>query len=139
MTAEEVKTALGRAARRAWPNAAKASDLPFPEYWKGATDWLCFHAPHVGDRLMRDYIADVVRTAVDAEESGLKPAAPKVPDSVREIWAKVEPPSPLAGARSVGGVAGERRMPFSAPMSGPRPGALRRTRRQMEQGRLGSW
>ena len=90
MTAEEVKTALGRAARRAWPRAAKASDLPFPGYWKGATEWLCFHAPHVGDRLMRQYIDDVVTEAVLAEAAGKTPKARIVPDKVKEIWRQVE-------------------------------------------------
>ena len=90
MTAEEVKTALAKAARRCWPNVTKASDLPFPDYWKGATDWLCFHAPHVGDRLMRQYIDDVVTEAVLAEAAGKAPKARIVPDKVREIWRQVE-------------------------------------------------
>ena len=29
--------------------------------------------------------------------------------------------------------------PFGAPFSGPRPGALKRTKRMMQQGSLGSW
>ena len=89
MTADEVKASLAKAARRAWPRAARASDLPLPEYWKGATEWLCFQAPHVGDRLMRQYIEDVVREAVLAEAAGKTPKARTVPDKVREILANV--------------------------------------------------
>ena len=86
MTADEVKTALGKAVRRAWPRAAKASELPFPDYWKGATEWLAFHAPHIGDELMGRFIADIVREAVCAEAAGTEPAARKISDEVKEIW-----------------------------------------------------
>ena len=73
MTADEVKAALAKAAKKAWPETKKASDLPFPEYWKGAAEWLLFHAPHVDDRLMRRFIEDVVREAVLAEAAGTRP------------------------------------------------------------------
>ena len=90
MTTDEVKTALGKAVRRAWPKVAKASDLPYPDYWKSATEWLCFHAPHIGDGLIQRLIADVVREALLAEAAGAEPKPYKVPDKVREIWRRVE-------------------------------------------------
>lgn len=90
MTTDEVKAALGRAVRRAWPKAAKASDLPYPDYWKSATEWLCFHVPHVGSRLMERLVADVVHEAVMAEAAGTEPKPYKVPDKVRQIWRRVE-------------------------------------------------
>ena len=90
MTSDEVKTALARATRRCWPNVAKASDLPFPDYWKGVTEYLVFHAPHVGDLLMWKFIDNFALAAKHADELGLKPAIPVVPDEVREIWAKAE-------------------------------------------------
>ena len=86
MTADEVKTALGKAVRRAWPKVAKASELPFPDYWKGATEWLAFHAPHIGDELMGRFIADIVREAVCADAAGTEPAARKISNEVKEIW-----------------------------------------------------
>ncbi|MBR6733268.1 MAG: hypothetical protein IKL96_02590 [Kiritimatiellae bacterium] len=89
MTTSEVKTALGKAARRCWPNVTRASDLPFPEYWKGATEWLTFHAPHVGDALMRKLIDGFAVSAKEAEERGEAPVPPKVPEKVKEIWAIV--------------------------------------------------
>lgn len=90
MKTDEVKAALARAVRREWPNVTKASDLPYPDYWKSATEWLCFHAPHIGDRLMERLVADVVREAVLAEAAGTKPKPYKVPDKVRQIWEKAE-------------------------------------------------
>lgn len=86
MTAREVKTSLAKAARRCWPNVAKASDLPFPDYWKAVTDWLTFHAPHVGDSLMWKLIDDFAVSAKEAEERGEAPAAPKVSERVKKIW-----------------------------------------------------
>lgn len=90
MTTADVKAALSRAVRRKWPNAAKASDLPYTDYWKSAMEWLCFHAPHVGDGLMGRLIADIVHEAVLAEAAGAEPKPYKVPDKVREIWRRVE-------------------------------------------------
>ena len=90
MKADEVKASLAKAAGRAWPNVTRASDLPFPEYWKAVTEWLTFHAPRIGDALMLQFIDDFVADAKAAEERGLKPAAPKVSKEVREIWRKVE-------------------------------------------------
>ena len=153
MTADEVKAALAKAARRCWPDVKKASDLPFPDYWKAVTEWLTFHAPHIGDALLWKLIDDFAVSAKEAEERGLAPIAPRVSDEVKEIWSRVDPPSPLANARSVGGNAsvgtGARSVgdkaapkppsPFGAPFSGPRPGALKRTKRMMQQGSLGSW
>ena len=88
MTADEVKASLAKAARRCWPNVTKASDLPFPEYWKAVTEWLTFHASHVGDALMWKLIDEFVVSAKEAEERGEAPVPPKVSDEVREIWAK---------------------------------------------------
>ena len=86
MTEADIKAALGRAVRKAWPNVAKASDLPFPEYWKSATDWIAFHAPHIGDKLIGQFIADIVRAAKEAEKRAETPASPRISDEVREIW-----------------------------------------------------
>lgn len=90
MTAGEVKTSLAKAARRCWPNVTKASDLPFPDYWKAVTEWLTFQAPHVGDALMWKLIDDFAVSAKKAEERGEAPTPPKVPERVREIWRKAE-------------------------------------------------
>lgn len=87
MTSDEVKTALAKAAKRAWPGAAKASDLPFPEYWKGMTEWLVFHAPRVGDELMGRLVRGVVEIAVEAERKGETPVANVVREETRAIWA----------------------------------------------------
>lgn len=142
MTADEVKTALGKAARRCWPEVTKASDLPYPEYWKAVTEWLTFHAPHVGDALMRQYIDDVVTEAVLAEAAGKTPKARTVPDKVREIWANVTEHSSAirtASAAPAPQPATKPPSPFGAPFSGPKPGALKKAQRMMEQGSLGSW
>ena len=88
MTVDEVKASLAKAARRCWPNVTKASDLPFPEYWKAVTEWLTFHAPHVGDALMWKLIDEFAVRAKEAEERAETPAAPIVSNEVREIWAK---------------------------------------------------
>ena len=96
MTADEVKAALARAARRRWPDVTQASALPFPEYWRAVTEWLTFHAPHVGDTLMLELVDDFAVAAKEAEERGESPAAPKVSKEVREIWRKTE------GARARG-------------------------------------
>ena len=87
MTSDEVKTALAKAVKRAWPGAAKASDLPFPEYWKGMTEWLVFHASHVGDELMGRLVRGVVEIAVEAERKGETPVANVVREETRAIWA----------------------------------------------------
>lgn len=90
MKPEEAKAALVRAVHRAWPNAAKASELPFPDYWKAVTEWLTFHAPRVGDALMLQFIDEFVVAAKIAEERGEAPVPPKVSDEVRAIWEKAE-------------------------------------------------
>lgn len=89
MTADEVKAALAKAAGRCWPGVKKASDLPFPGYWKAVTEWLTFHAPRVGDALMWKLIDGFAVSAKEAEGRGEAPTPPKVPESVREIWANV--------------------------------------------------
>ena len=90
MTSDEVKTSLAKAARRCWPNVTKASDLPFPEYWKAVTEWLTFHAPHVGDALMWKLIDEFAVSAKEAEERDEAPVPPKVSDEVRAIWEKTK-------------------------------------------------
>lgn len=90
MTADEVKASLAKAARRCWPDVKKASDLPFPEYWKAVTEWLTFHAPHVGDALMWKLIDEFAVSAKEAEERGEAPVPPKVSDEVRAIWEKTK-------------------------------------------------
>ena len=99
MTANEVKAALAKAARRCWPDVNKASDLPFPDYWKAVTEWLTFHAPHIGDALMWKLIDSFAVSAKEAEERGEAPSPPKVSDEVKEIWSRVDPPAPLGGDR----------------------------------------
>ena len=90
MSESEVKIMLSRAVKGAWPNVTKASELPFPEYWKGLTVYLTFHAPHLGEGFMRELILDYVRGAIDAEKKGAVPKAPVVPEAVRAIWRKAD-------------------------------------------------
>ena len=90
MTPDDVKTSLAKAARRCWRKARRASDLPFPSYWRAAYEWLTFHARHVGDALMRRMIDDFAVSAKNAAERGETPKDPVVPDEVRAIWEKVE-------------------------------------------------
>ena len=126
MTAGEVKTSLAKAARRCWPDVTKASDLPFPEYWKAVTEWLTFQAPHVGDALMWKLIDDFAVSAKKAEERGEAPTPPKVPERVREIWRKAEkqviPDKPAE--------------PVQKPAAPMQPVAPARAADPMEQGRL---
>ena len=90
MTADEVKAALAKAAGSCWPGLKKASDLPFPGYWKAVTEWLTFHAPRIGDALMWKLIDDFAVSAKEAEGRGEAPTPPKVPDEVKAIWAKAD-------------------------------------------------
>ena len=90
MTADEVKASLAKAARRAWPNAAKASDLPFPAYWKGVTEYLVFHSPRIGDKLMLELVDYAVSEAVTAETLGVEPKEWRVPDEIRKFWEGTE-------------------------------------------------
>ena len=87
MTESEIKVALIKATRRCWPDVSRASELPFPDYWKAVTGWLTFHAPHVGDLLMWKFIDGFAVSAKEAEERGEAPTPPRVPKEVREIWA----------------------------------------------------
>ena len=143
MTADEVKTALAKAARRCWPDVAKASDLPFPDYWKAVTEWLMFHSPHVGDALMWKLIDEYAVDAKKAEEQGRSPVAPKVTDAVRQIWANVQPAAD--GTANVQPAADGNTEPaaaeacFVAPFSSPGPRALKKAKKKLEQGSLGSW
>lgn len=126
MTAREVKTSLAKAARRCWPNVAKASDLPFPDYWKAVTGWLTFHAPRVGDSLMWKLIDDFAVSAKEAEERGEAPTPPRVPERVREIWRMADKPEIPANPV-------ERAQKPAAPT---RPAAPARPADPMKQGRL---
>lgn len=90
MTAAEAKTTLVRAAKRSWPNAAKTSDLPFLDYWKKQAEWLAFHAPHIGDVLLKDYVKMMLAEAKAAERQRRAPRPWIVPDEVKAIWRKVE-------------------------------------------------
>ena len=127
MTAGEVKTSLAKAARRCWPNVTKASDLPFPEYWKAVTEWLTFHAPHVGDALMWKLIDAAVRGAVLAEAAGKEPVCPPVPESVKRIWEN----------HALPGHAQQASLTDSSNVATRGDGGRDRVRQQvMEQGRL---
>ena len=86
MTRDEVKASLAAAARRCWPDVTRASDLPFPEYWRGVTEFLTFHAPHVGDALMWKLVDGFAVSAKEAEERGETPDTPKVTGEVRAIY-----------------------------------------------------
>ena len=131
MTAKEIKEALARAARKAWPGVAKASDLPFPDYWRNKVDWLTFHAPHIGDKMMRVLIDGAVRDAVLAEAAGKEPVCPPVPESVKKIWEKHahSGPAQQASLTDSSNVAtcGDGGRDHDSTASG---------RQQMEQGRL---
>ena len=98
MTGKEIKEALAREARKAWPTVARASDLPFPDYWRNKVEWLTFHAPHIGDQMMRELISDAVTDAVLAEAAGKEPLCPPVPESVRKIWENHDLPGPAQPA-----------------------------------------
>ena len=137
MTAAEIKAQLSKAARRCWPNVTKASDLPFPDYWKAVTEWLTFHAPRIGDALLWKLIDDFAVDAKWAVERGLAPIAPRVSDEVKEIWNRVD--AVVERKQESQQPAPKPPSPFGAPFSGPRPGALKRTKRMMQQGSLGSW
>ena len=106
MTVDEAKAALARAVKRAWPNVAKASDLPFQDYWKKQMEWLTFHAPRIGDKLLEQFVDYMIATAQAAEREGQAPKPWIVPDKVKEIWKTVETPPPPANARSVGVTGG---------------------------------
>ncbi len=90
MTAEEARMALRRAVRAAWPGASRAGGTPFPGYFRAAAEWLGFHAPRVGDALMRRLVSDVVEEARDAEREGRVPAERRVPERVRAIWRGID-------------------------------------------------
>lgn len=129
MTADEVKASLAKAARRCWPDVTKASDLPFPDYWKAVTEWLTFHAPHVGDALMWKLIDEFAVSAKEAEERSEVPVPPKVSDRVKEIWSRAEPD---AEAKAEKKTDAREHAAKPAPVMAPRPAAP-------IQGRLGSW
>ena len=124
MTEEAVKSTLSRTVKATWPNVTKASELPFPAYWKGVTEWLVFHAPHVGDGFMRELIAGYVEKAVRAERDGITPEAPVVPEAIREIWRRADRREDIAAKRrqEAWDNAAERvdavRRRFSAPFGG---------------------
>ena len=126
MTEEAVKSTLSRMVKATWPNVTKASELPFPAYWKGVTEWLVFHAPHVGDGFMRELIAGYVEKAVRAERDGTTPEAPVVPEAIREIWRRADKREDISAKRrqEAWDNAAERaaavKQRFSAPFGGKR-------------------
>ena len=119
MTAEAFKRELGDALRTAWPDARAATDLPFSGYWRKTTAWLAFHAPHVGDELMRKLVTCAIAECLEAERSGREPVAHEVPAAVRAIWAELDEQVTTAPQPETH---------FIAPFSGPRPGILRQGR-----------
>lgn len=88
MNAFEVRGALQRETRRRWPGASRSKELPFGDYWRNAAEWLIFHAPHIGDKLMGELICEVADTAYKAYRGGFAPEPYKVSDEIRAIWAK---------------------------------------------------
>lgn len=120
MSPAEVKTYLAREAKRAWPNVAKASDLPFPEYWKAQTKWLIFHSPRVGNMLMLKLISDSVIVVFEAYKKGVEPVANVVPEEVRIIWEKAETERKREAWDNAAERADAVRRRFSTPMSGSR-------------------
>ena len=143
MTADEAKAALSRAVKRAWPNVSKASELPFPDYWKKQTEWLIFHAPRIGDKLLDQFVADMIAIAQEAERTGHAPEPWIVSDKIKAIWANVKQAEQSKDGtakaeekREAWDHAAERaaevKNRFTAPFSGPKPSSFR-------QGSLGSW
>ena len=90
MSKIEIKNRILNDAKKVWPTIVKASDLPYPEYWKGLFEYLGFHAPHVGDRLMATRISAYVAHAAKCEKRGEKPVAPVVSEEVKAIWRVAE-------------------------------------------------
>ena len=85
MTVENAKLILSREVKRVWPHGA-----PFPDYWKKQAAWLSFHAPRIGEKLLRQFVADMIETAQEALRMDRTPKPYVVPESVREIWRKAE-------------------------------------------------
>ena len=85
MTAENAKLILSRELKRVWPHG-----VPFPDYWKKQAAWLAFHAPHIGEKLVRQFVADMIETAQESLRADHTPKPYVVPESVREIWRKAE-------------------------------------------------
>ena len=86
MRPEEIRLELARLTRARWPGVSRASELPFPDYWRAELEWLDFHAPHIGDRLMRDFVDETVDKAWLAQQGGHEPKASVVSSAVRGIW-----------------------------------------------------
>ena len=85
MTVENAKLILSREVKRVWPHGA-----PFPDYWKKQAAWLAFHAPHIGEKLVRQFVADMIETAQESLRADHTPKPYVVPENVREIWRKAE-------------------------------------------------
>lgn len=101
MTPKDAAVALVRAAMKAFPDAEKPGDLPYSDYWKAQSEWLAFHAPHLGDRLMAEFIREMVTAAKVAEQDGRRPDHWTVPEKVKEIWKHADqdqPPDSAADA-----------------------------------------
>ena len=136
MTGKEIKEALAREARKAWPHVARASDLPFPDYWRSVVEWLTFHAPRLGGRVTALFIEGAVVDAVTAQMKGTEPTLWIVPERVKKIWENHALPVPAKPASltdssnvaTCGDSVRERTL-----ISG---GETASVRQQMEQGRL---
>ena len=132
MTSEAVRASLARAARKAWPSVAKASDLPFPDYWRSVVEWLTFHAPRLGGRVTALFIEGAVVDAVTALKKGTEPTLWIVPERVKKIWSEPgeeraqRPATPNGGALNEGALNGE----------SPAAQIRREIGKPMKQGRL---
>ena len=98
MKPEEAKAALSRTVKQTWPNVARASELPFPDYWKRQTEWLTFHAPHIGEKMVDQIVAGMIVIAQEAVRTGQAPKPWIVPEKVKEIWRKVKDGTGAAAA-----------------------------------------
>ena len=80
MTVENAKLILAREVKRVWPHGA-----PFPDYWKKQAAWLAFHAPHIGEKLVRQFVADMIETAQESLRSDHVPKPYVVPEVSHKI------------------------------------------------------
>ena len=59
-----------------------------------------FHAPRIGEKLLRQFVADMIETAQEALRMDRTPKPYVVPESVREIWRKAEAEGALVQEQS---------------------------------------